>query len=77
VLVFLVCCVAYFLICRRLSLVFEWAFLAGFPGAVPFIWVHRKLVARDRAGLLARTLLSVAGLAGFFATTIAFLKSRY
>jgi hypothetical protein len=33
---FLAVCGVYFLACRRLSLVFEWAFLAGFPAALPF-----------------------------------------
>ena len=29
-------CLAYFLLCRRLSLVFEWVFLCGFIAAAPF-----------------------------------------
>ncbi len=33
---FLASCIAYFLICRRLSLVFESVFLCGFAAAVPF-----------------------------------------
>ncbi len=33
---FLATCLAYFLVCRRLSLVFEWVFLCGFAAAVPF-----------------------------------------
>ncbi len=36
---FLGVCVAYFLICRRLSLVFEWSFLCGFGFALPFVAV--------------------------------------
>jgi outer membrane protein assembly factor BamB len=32
---FLVVCAAYFLLCRRFSLLFEWIFLAGFPAATP------------------------------------------
>jgi len=35
--VFLLICIAYFLICRRLSLVFEWTFLTGFPAALPVL----------------------------------------
>jgi outer membrane protein assembly factor BamB len=31
-----VSCLAYFLLCRRLSLVFEWVFLCGFAAALPF-----------------------------------------
>lgn len=33
---FIVASLVYFLLCRRLSLVFEWAFLCGFPAALPF-----------------------------------------
>lgn len=33
---FLATCAAYFLVCRRLSLVFEWVFLCGFVAAMPF-----------------------------------------
>ena len=41
--VFLVVCIAYFLICRRLSLVFEWAFLFGLTGALPIVWCARNV----------------------------------
>jgi hypothetical protein len=34
-LVLLGSCAAYFLMCRRFSLLFEWVFLAGFPAATP------------------------------------------
>ncbi|MCA9147357.1 MAG: PQQ-binding-like beta-propeller repeat protein, partial [Planctomycetales bacterium] len=38
-------CLVYFLLCRRLSLVFEWVFLCGFVAALPFLivgssWFH-------------------------------------
>ncbi|MCA9114142.1 MAG: PQQ-like beta-propeller repeat protein [Planctomycetaceae bacterium] len=36
-------CAAYFLLCRRLSLVFEWPFLMGFVGAMPFLWFRNQL----------------------------------
>ena len=36
-------CLAYFLICRRLSLLFEWAFLGGFFAAVPFHLLSKNL----------------------------------
>lgn len=32
---FLLTCAAYFWVCRRLSLVTEWAFLCGFAAALP------------------------------------------
>ena len=35
-LLFFSVCLIYFALCRRLSLVFEWSFLIGFVGAIPF-----------------------------------------
>lgn len=64
---FLVVCLVYFLICRRLSLVFEWAYLMGFPAAVPFSILAAKL--RGRTGLLSvplELLLTCAGLIAFY-----------
>ncbi len=45
---FLVLIVAYFVVCRRLSLAFEWSFLMGFPAALPFLLADRA-VAQDRS----------------------------
>ena len=43
-LTFVAVCACYFLVCRRLSLAFEWSFLLGFPAAVPFLLVFRRAV---------------------------------
>ncbi len=43
VLFLLTTCLAYFLLCRRLSLLFEWAFLGGFFAAVPFNLLGKNL----------------------------------
>jgi outer membrane protein assembly factor BamB len=75
--VFLCICMAYFLACRRLSLVFEWAFLAGFPGAVPVVWLLRRLQTREHRRPVAEVLLSCIGFAAFFATAVCFLRFRY
>ena len=40
-LAFLATCLVYFLLCRRLSLAFEWSFLLGFPAAIPFLLAAR------------------------------------
>lgn len=40
-------CLAYFLLCRRLSLVFEWVFLCGFAPALPFL-IAGSLWYRER-----------------------------
>jgi len=77
-------CFAYFLICRRLSLVFEWAFLTGFVGAFPVFVVTRLLDRPDdpaaptsRRRTLSRMAAVLAGLCLFFAASAAFLKWRY
>jgi outer membrane protein assembly factor BamB len=44
-LLFTATCVAYFYLCRRLSLAFEWSFLLGFPAAVPFLMWAKRMVA--------------------------------
>lgn len=46
-LLLVVSCLVYFLLCRRLSLVFEWVFLCGFAAALPFSiagsrWYHER-----------------------------------
>ena len=41
---FAVLCFGYFYLCRRLSLAFEWAFLIGFPVAIPFLWMVKESV---------------------------------
>lgn len=43
---FVVLCLGYFYLCRRLSLAFEWAFLFGFPTAIPFLWMVKRGVQR-------------------------------
>ncbi len=45
---FVVACIGFFLLCRRLSLVFEWVFLGGFAAAVPFAIAGRWLARRSR-----------------------------
>ena len=46
-LVFLLVCLAYFWLCRRLSLAFEWTFLMGFPFALPVLWVCKTDVEQN------------------------------
>ncbi len=75
--IFLCICMAYFLACRRLSLVFEWAFLAGFAGAVPVVWLLRWLRTRERRLPVAEGFVSCVGFAAFFATAVGFLRFRY
>lgn len=76
-LVFLCICMAYFLACRRLSLVFEWAFLAGFPGSVPVVCLLRRLQTREHRRPVAEVFVSWVGFAVFFATAVCFQRFRY
>lgn len=43
-------CAIYFLLCRRLSLVFEWVFLAGFLAALPFNLAGKAWVREPKLG---------------------------
>ena len=68
---------AYFLICRRLSLVFEWAFLVGYAGALPCVWILNRVPRFSTTRTWTKLIASQAGFTFFFAAAVAFLKSRY
>ena len=75
---FLSVCLAYFLICRRLSLVFEWAYLMGFPAAVPFSYLAAR--QRNRTGPLSvptEAILTLAGYTAFHFSVVAVLAIRF
>ena len=74
---FLTVSLLYFLACRRLSLVFEWAFLTGFAGALPFVWLTKRVSRLTPTRTFSKFATSVIGYAFFYATAVAFLKSRY
>lgn len=68
----------FFWLCRRLSLVFEWAYLAGFVGAAPFCWLSARLTSRQ--GSLnepARHLLRLIGFLAFSLVAAGVLATRY
>lgn len=70
--------VGYFLLCRRLSLVFEWVFLVGYPAALPFC--RLAAVFRNRTGRLApivEFLAVVAAFSAFYAAGVFVLSGRY
>jgi outer membrane protein assembly factor BamB len=52
-LLFAVLLLSYFLLCRRLSLAFEWSFLVGFPAALPFLLIDKVRQPRAKASQLA------------------------
>lgn len=67
-------CVIYFLLCRRLSLVFEWAFLAGFVGALPFC---RLGPSDPPTAMWKETLLRLTSFTAFYAIGAALLAWKY
>ena len=70
--------VVYFLLCRRLSLVFEWAFVAGFAGAVPFCWAMSRLANRQGTwNEPVRHLLRLLAFTAFSLTGASLLATRY
>ena len=75
--VFLAVSLLYFFICRRLSLLFEWAFLIGFLGALPIVWITNRIPRLTPTRTISRLAVSTIGYAFFYAATVAFLKSRY
>ena len=71
----------YFLICRRLSLVFEWAFLLGPLGAWPLqLWANhwrkrqQPVSGRGRVWL---AILQLLAFAGFFGAAVLGLRWKY
>ena len=56
----------YFLLCRRLSLVFEWAFLTGFLGSVPFQLLQKLLLSDRFASGLMRFFIHSMGFSGYY-----------
>lgn len=73
---FVLVCLTYFLVCRRLSLVFEWVFLIGFAAAVPCSLAARFLFARRRWYGVWRLAMTVVGFAAFYWSSAAFLYWR-
>ncbi len=66
----------YFLLCRRLSLVFEWSFLCGFPAALPFV-LAGAFMFRGRPWRFAWELvMTFLAFAAFFWSAVAILVWR-
>lgn len=75
-LIFVTSCVLYFLACRRLSLVFEWVFLVGFPAALPFSLLGKHLSKSVRSGQLWKILFTALAFAAYYWSAVAFLFLR-
>ncbi len=74
---FLAVCVLYFLMCKRLSLVFEWAFLSGFLGAIPFLLIKKKLPDKPLGRIVGVPVLTLFAFTGFYGAGIAVLIWGY
>ena len=72
-LAFILCCAAYFLLCRRLSLVFEWAFLCGFAPALPFAMAATQAFRSARWRFAWTIILTVFGFCSFYWSAAAVL----
>ncbi len=69
-------CFVYFLLCRRLSLVFEWVFLAGFLASLPFELASKHLLAKSRMTVAWRFAMTCIGFSAYFWASAAILFLR-
>ena len=74
---FIAVSVLYFLICRRLSLAAEWAFLTGFAAALPVQILGIWLTRMSKNNTLVYFLLLVVSFTAFFAAAVAVLALKY
>ncbi len=70
-------CIVYFLLCRRLSLLFEWAFLGGFLAALPFSIGGTHLFTHSRFTLTWRILTGALAFSVFYWSSVGYLLLRY
>lgn len=70
-------CIGYFLLCRRLSLLFEWAFLAGFLAALPFNIVGAHWFANRSFTFVWRILMGALAFSAFYWSSVGYLLLRY
>ena len=77
VLAFLIICFLYFVLCRRLSLAFEWVFLAGFPAAIVPALASRWLAPRFRWPMVVEVVFTACAFSAYFWGSIALLWWKY
>lgn len=76
-LAFLCGCAGYYLLCRRLSLAFEWVFLAGFPAAVPILLLARRQAVARRFPLLQEGVFLLLAYTAFYSMSGWLLVWKY
>jgi hypothetical protein len=69
-------CAGYYLLCRRLSLVTEWAFLCGFGAAAPISLVRRWLAHKRRAGAPVQAILTLFEFSAYYWFSVGLLLWR-
>jgi hypothetical protein len=75
-LAFLASCAVYFLLCRRLSLVFEWVYLCGFAAATPFAVSGACTFRRRRWRTGWQCLMTIAAFSSFYWSSVGVLLMR-
>ena len=73
----LLTCSIYFLLCRRLSLVFEWVFLCGFLAALPFNLAAKHMWPNNRWRIVWQAVLTAFGFSAFYWSSAAILILRH
>ena len=74
---FLLICYAYYLLCRRLSLAFEWVFLSGFVAAIPIALARRWLARRSRRPILFGIVSTACEFSAYYWASVAWLWWKY
>ena len=69
-------CFVYFLLCRRLSLVFEWVFLTGFLATLPFHLAANSCFAGKRWAEIWQFLMTCLGFTAYYWASAAILFLR-
>ena len=70
-------CLGYFLLCRRLSLAFEWVFLAAFPAALPALLLSRRATHGPRWATAGGLLWEGVALSAYYWTAVGFMLWKY
>ncbi|MCA9068860.1 MAG: hypothetical protein KDA84_08055, partial [Planctomycetaceae bacterium] len=75
--IFLLVCIAYFFLCRRLSLAFEWVYLGGFPAAVPLLLLARSQLRSRWLPHLGEWVLLLLAFSTYYWTSVGILALKY
>lgn len=74
---FILLSLAYFFVCRRLSLAFEWTFLVGYAAAVPALLLAQRQTLREPWRRLGELVLSAAAYAAYYWASVGVLLWKY